>query len=188
LQFSTFWLDKLTCNVFATILEHTLVTLCCNLLAPACHLFSNSLSVRVSFSTSAASVHCRTLPGISFQNDFQNEFRDIFSDSPVPNKLTVLSAESFQWYRKLAGQNMFWLTFVVKWQEVGQYLSNSVVSLIKLLFRVDYPLEVNVSLQRFWNFICIMYMSCMNSRNLIRKNVLSISDGLHTSFSGFLTF
>jgi hypothetical protein len=38
------------------------------------------------FSTSATSVHCRTIPGILF--NFQNELCDTFPDSPMPNKST----------------------------------------------------------------------------------------------------
>jgi hypothetical protein len=50
------------------------------------------------------------------------------------------------------------------------------------IFRVDYPTEVYIRLQKCLNFIHIMYMSCINSRNLVWINYFSIADGLHTPF------
>jgi hypothetical protein len=41
------------------------------------------------FFTSATSVHCRTLLGISSSLNLQDEFKDTFLDSPVPNKSTI---------------------------------------------------------------------------------------------------
>jgi hypothetical protein len=55
-----------THSVAVTVQGPTQVTSCCNLLAPVRQLCSNGASKRTSFFTSAKSVHCRTLPGISF--------------------------------------------------------------------------------------------------------------------------
>jgi hypothetical protein len=47
------------------------------------------LKCKYIFFTDAVSVYCRTLSCISFLLIFHNEFRDTFSNSPVPNKSTV---------------------------------------------------------------------------------------------------
>jgi hypothetical protein len=65
------------------------VTSCCNLLAPVRQLSFNSRSARMSFSQVQRvfiAEHYLASRSYSF---CQNEFRDTFSDSPVPNKSTV---------------------------------------------------------------------------------------------------
>jgi hypothetical protein len=72
-----------------TIQEHMQVTSCCNLLAPVRQLSFNSRSARMSFSQVQRVFiveHCLTSRSYL---TCQNEFRDTFPDSPVPNKSTV---------------------------------------------------------------------------------------------------
>jgi hypothetical protein len=81
------WINK--DSIALTIQEPTQVTSCCDPLAPIRQLSFNSRSARMSFFTSATSVHFRILAGNSLLLDYQNDLRDTFSDSPVPNKSTV---------------------------------------------------------------------------------------------------
>jgi hypothetical protein len=67
----------------------TQVTSCCNLLAPVHHLSLNSRSPRMSFSqVQPVFIVEHYLASRSYLT-CQNEFRDTFLDSPVPNKPTV---------------------------------------------------------------------------------------------------
>jgi hypothetical protein len=71
-----------------TIQEPTQVT-SCNLLAPVRQLSSNSRSARMSFSqVQWVFIVEHYLASRSYKT-CQNEFRDTFPDSPVPNKSTV---------------------------------------------------------------------------------------------------
>jgi hypothetical protein len=69
--------------------EPTQVMSCCNLLVPVCQLSSNSWSVRMSFSqVQRVFIVKHYLASCSYLT-CQNEFRDIFPNSPVPDKSTV---------------------------------------------------------------------------------------------------
>jgi hypothetical protein len=75
--------------IAVTIQEPTQVISCCNLLAPIRNLSSNSRSARMSFSqVQRVFIVEHYLASRSYLT-CQNEFRDTFYDSPVPNKLTV---------------------------------------------------------------------------------------------------
>jgi hypothetical protein len=72
-----------------TIQEPTQVTSCCNLLAPVRQLSLNTRSARMSFSQVQRVFiveHC--LASRSYLT-CQNEFRDTFPESSVPNKSTI---------------------------------------------------------------------------------------------------
>jgi hypothetical protein len=72
-----------------TIQEPTQVTLRCKLLAPVRQLSLNSRSARMSFSfVQRVFIVEHYLASRSYLT-FQNEFRDIFPDSPVPNRSTI---------------------------------------------------------------------------------------------------
>jgi hypothetical protein len=74
-----------------TIQEPIQVTLCCNLLAPVCQLSSNSWSARMSFSQVQRVFIVEHYLASRFYLTCQNELKDTFPDSPVPNKLTISS-------------------------------------------------------------------------------------------------
>jgi hypothetical protein len=72
-----------------TIQEPTQVTSCCNLLAPVRQLFSNSRSARMSFwQVQRVFIVEHYMASRSYLT-CQNEFRDTFPDSRVPNKSTL---------------------------------------------------------------------------------------------------
>jgi hypothetical protein len=72
-----------------TIQEPTQVTSCCNLFAPVRQLSFNSRSGRTSFlKVQRVFIVEHYLASSSYLTS-QNEFRDIFPDSPVPNKSTI---------------------------------------------------------------------------------------------------
>jgi hypothetical protein len=72
-----------------TIQELTQITSCCNLFALVRQLYSNSRTARMSFSqVQRVSIVEHYLASRSYLT-CQNEFRDTFHDSPVPNKSTV---------------------------------------------------------------------------------------------------
>jgi hypothetical protein len=72
-----------------TIQEAKQVTSCCNLLAPVLQLSFNSRSARMSFSqVQQVFIVEHYLASRSYVT-CQNEFRDSFPDSPVPNKPTI---------------------------------------------------------------------------------------------------
>jgi hypothetical protein len=72
-----------------TVQEPTQVTSCCNLLPPARRLSSNSRSARMSFSQlQRVFIVEHYLASRSYLTS-QNEFRDTFPASPVPNKSTI---------------------------------------------------------------------------------------------------
>jgi hypothetical protein len=69
--------------------EPSQVTSCCNLLAPVRQLFFNSWSAMMSFSqVQRMFIVEHHLASRSYLTS-QNEFRDTFPSSPVPNKFTV---------------------------------------------------------------------------------------------------
>jgi hypothetical protein len=72
-----------------TIQESMQVTTCCNLLAPVRRLSFNSRSSRMSFSQVQRVFIVELCLASRSYLTCQNEFRDTFSDSPVPNKSTV---------------------------------------------------------------------------------------------------
>jgi hypothetical protein len=81
------WINKH--NIAVTIQDPTQVTSCCNLLAPVRQLSSNSRSARMSFSqVERVFIVEHYLVSRSYLT-CQNEFRDTFPDSPVPNKSTI---------------------------------------------------------------------------------------------------
>jgi hypothetical protein len=72
-----------------TILEPTQVTSCCNLLVPVRQLSFNSRSARMSLSqVKWVFIVEHYLSSCSYLT-CQNEFRDAFPNSPVPNRSTV---------------------------------------------------------------------------------------------------
>jgi hypothetical protein len=72
-----------------TIQDPTQVTSCCNLLAPVRQLSLNGRSARMSFTqVQRVFIVEHYLASRSYLT-CQNEFRDTFIDSPVPNKSTV---------------------------------------------------------------------------------------------------
>jgi hypothetical protein len=72
---------------------------CCNLLAPVYQLSSNSWSSRMSFFTSA-SVHCQTLPGISFLLNLPEWVWGYISRFPCAKQISsVSSGEPFLWQK-----------------------------------------------------------------------------------------
>jgi hypothetical protein len=82
-----------------TIHDPTQVTSCCNLLAPVRQLSSNSRSPRMSFSqVEHVFIVEHYLASRSYLT-CQNEFRDTFPDSPVPNIDNISSREPFPWHR-----------------------------------------------------------------------------------------
>jgi hypothetical protein len=82
------WINEHTKKA-VTIQKPTQVTSCCNLLAPVRQLSFNSRSARMSFSqVQRVFIVERYLASRSYLT-CQNEFRDTFSDSPVPNKSTI---------------------------------------------------------------------------------------------------
>jgi hypothetical protein len=62
---------------------------CCNLPAPVRQLSSNSRSARMAFSQVQRVFIVEHYLASRSHLTCQNEFRDIFSDSPVPNKSTI---------------------------------------------------------------------------------------------------
>jgi hypothetical protein len=77
-------------NKHALLLEQsTQVMSCCNLLVPVCQLSSNNRSARMSSSqVQQVFIVEHYLASCSYLT-CQNEFRDKFPDSPVPNELTI---------------------------------------------------------------------------------------------------
>jgi hypothetical protein len=76
-------------NIAVTLQKPMQVTSCCNLLAPVRQLSFNNRSAKMSFSQVQRVFiveHC--LASCSLLN-CQNEFRDTFPDSSVPNKSTI---------------------------------------------------------------------------------------------------
>jgi hypothetical protein len=65
------------------------VTSCCNLLVPVRQLSSSSRSARMSFSHAQRVFIVKQYLASCFYLTCQNVFRDIFPNSPVPNRLTV---------------------------------------------------------------------------------------------------
>jgi hypothetical protein len=72
-----------------TIQEPTQVTSCCNLLAPVRQLSSKSRSARMSFSQVQPVFIVEHYLASRSHLTCQNEFRDTFPGSPVPNKSTI---------------------------------------------------------------------------------------------------
>jgi hypothetical protein len=72
-----------------TIREPTQVTSCCNLLAPVLQLPSNSRSARMPFSQVQRVFIVKHCLASRSYSTCQNEFRDTFTNSPVPNKWTI---------------------------------------------------------------------------------------------------
>jgi hypothetical protein len=71
------------------IQEPTQVTSCCNLLAPVRHLCFNSRSARMFFSQVQRVFIVEHYQASRCYLTCQNEIRDTFLDSPVPNKSTI---------------------------------------------------------------------------------------------------
>jgi isocitrate lyase len=72
-----------------TIQEPTQVTSCCNLLAPVRQLSFNSRSASMSFSQVQRLFIVEHYLASRSYLTCQNEFRDTFPDSSVPNKSTI---------------------------------------------------------------------------------------------------
>jgi hypothetical protein len=72
-----------------TIQAPTQVTSCCNLLAPIRQLSSKSRNARMSFSQEQRVFIVEHHLASRSYLTCQNEFRDAFPDSPVPNKSTI---------------------------------------------------------------------------------------------------
>jgi hypothetical protein len=68
------------------------------------------------FFTGAVSVHCRTLPGISYLLKLPERVLRHFSRFSCAKRTDCISSgETFPWHRKRAGQKPFRSTFGVKW-------------------------------------------------------------------------
>jgi hypothetical protein len=78
-----------THNIAVTIQEPTQVMSCYNLLASVRQLSFNSRSARMSSSQVQRVFIVEHCPASRSYLTCQNEFRDIFPDSPVPNKSTI---------------------------------------------------------------------------------------------------
>jgi hypothetical protein len=74
-----------------TIQEPTQVTSCCNLLVSARQLSFNSQSARMYFSQVQRVFIVEHYPASRSYLNYQNEFRDTFPDSPVPNKSRLVN-------------------------------------------------------------------------------------------------
>jgi hypothetical protein len=78
-------------HIAETIQAPTQATSCCNLLAPVRQLSSNSRSARISFSQVQRLFIVEHYLASRSYLTCQNEFRDTFPDSPVPNKSKIMS-------------------------------------------------------------------------------------------------
>jgi hypothetical protein len=136
-----------------TIQEPTQVTSCCNLLAPVRQLSSNSQSARMSFSqVQRVFIVEHYLASRSYLT-CQNEFRDAFPDSPVPNKSIISrlvnrcrDTGSVQ-DRNRSGRPS--VLSDVRTISVKLCYALHESHWENFLFRLDYPTEVYLRLQRF---------------------------------------
>jgi hypothetical protein len=87
IQYRSFGL--ITHSIAVTIQEPTQVTSCCNLLAPVHQLSSNSRSAMMSSSQVQRVFIVEHYLAARSYLTCQNEFRDTFTDSPVPNKSAI---------------------------------------------------------------------------------------------------
>jgi hypothetical protein len=93
IQHNSIWL--INRHIAVTIQIPTQVTSCCNLLVRVRQVSSNSRSARISFSqVQRVFILEHYLASPSYLT-CQNEFRDTFPDSPVPNKSTVSRLVNF---------------------------------------------------------------------------------------------
>jgi hypothetical protein len=86
------------------------------------------------FFTSVTSVHCRTLPGISFLLNLPEKFSGYISQFFCVKQIyNICSSEPFPWHWKRAGQKPVRSTFGVKRRLFGRYPTNFVTLSTKVI-------------------------------------------------------
>jgi hypothetical protein len=161
----------------------------CNLLAPVCQLSSKGQSARMSSAqVQQVFIAEHYLASRSYLT-CQNEFRDTFPNSLVPNKSTVsLLVNRFCDTGSMQDRNHSGRPSVLSDDSLDDIhqtlLCSPRKSLRKLSLQSGLSYRSVHKATKILKLHPIMYMSCTNSRNLIRKNDFSIAGGLHTSFEG----
>jgi hypothetical protein len=115
-----------------TIQEPAQVMSCCNLLVPVCQLSSNSQSARMSFpQVQWVFIVKHYLASRSYLT-CHNEFRDIFPDSPVPNKLTSCLVNHFRDTGSMQDRNHS------SWPSVLMRASLNMVDIFNTWYNIDF--------------------------------------------------
>jgi hypothetical protein len=171
-----------------TIQEPLKVT-CCKLLALVSQIYKQ-LKCKGVFSTSATSVHCWILPGISYFLNLQNEFRGTFPDFPVSGKSTISRVVNhFCYAGSMQDGNRFGRLLVLSDNSLGDIHQTLSCYLWKSLRKFSLQRGIYYgSVHKATEILKLhpyhVYISCMNLSNLERESSFSTEFGLDTSFKG----
>jgi hypothetical protein len=150
-------------HIAVTIQEPTQVTSCCNLLAPVRQLSLNSRSARMSFSQVQRAFIVEDYLASRSYLTCQNEFRDTFPDSPVPNKSTI--SRLVNRFRSL---QKFFNGLHQTWEKEWMHASLNAVDIFTTLYNIAFFLVSDFSVIYF-----------LTNRTCVRKGLRDFSNTLY---------